>query len=172
VYPPIAGLVGTLGVRLPTSSDNAGGLGGIYTDPYRYEAYILDFSSILLEAAYLLPINEELSIRALIKPAVHFDHFEVGGVDRGGTDLSVRYALQGWYETDQVRGAVGVTGSASLVTGLHMDLRESNVLAITASVIGRVGSVEPGAIIQVPFTDGYSEALDAVVGLTLGVPLP
>lgn len=171
-FPEIEGLSVTLGARLPTASDNFGGTSGIYIDPYRYEAFIIDYTSVLIEADYLLRIDEQISLRGSARPSLHFDHYETDLGDRGGTDLGVRYALQGWYETEQLRGAVGLTGSASLLTGLHMGLQDPSVIAFGASLSAKLNNIEPGLVLQIPLTDDYSQVVDAVIGLSVRVPLP
>lgn len=170
-FPEVAGLSITLGARLPTATDNFGGTTGIYSEPYRYEAFIIDYTSVLVEADYLLRIDEQVSLRAAARPSLHFDHFETDPGDRGGTDLGVRYALQGWYETDQLRGAVGLTGSSSLLTGLHMGLQDPTVIAFGAALSARLNTIEPGLTVLVPITEDYSQVVDAVLGLSVRIPL-
>jgi len=162
----------TLHGRLPTASDgldNVGRVAGRYSDLDRYDAFLSHTTTLGLTGDYQVALDETFSLRGRVGAIGHFIG-ERGPNAPARTDLVVRYAVQGWYEDSDFRGGVGAVGISNL-TDEFVGFVERSQVMLAATVIAKVGGVEPGLTVKVPMTDELGTAMDAAVTLSLGLPL-
>lgn len=170
----LADLVVEAGVRLPLSARGANGFGvgasftGATSLRETVEAYLEETSSAVLGARFepaLLP-GLRLRLRAVSSVLRYPTFLQVGErvQEVRETDLALHYGVQ----------AIGLVGPAELVGGVvgRTDgadrLFDPIALTLGASVNGL--PVRPGLRVRLPLR-GYSFGPDAVVGLSLDVPL-
>jgi hypothetical protein len=85
--------------------------------------------------------------------------------------MILTYGAQGWYTGARVRVGVGATGRLN-VTQEQAAFGERTLHNVGATVQGLFASVRPGLLIRVPADAELSDVLDAVIGITVTVPLP
>ncbi len=158
--------------RLPTASNALGNVGrvtGRYADIFRYDAFLADATTASLSGDYSVALDETFNLRARAGLIAQFTG-ERGANQPARSDALMRYALQGWFEDDDLRIGVGAAGITHL-TDEFVGFVERTQVVLGATAIARLGPVEPGMTIQVPMTDELGRQMDASLTLSLGVPL-
>lgn len=163
---PVENLSAVVGVRIPTASDNGGGLTGSVVDIERVHAFSPDVWTVLAEGDYRLPVTDNVRLHLSGGPIMMIDTF----FEDTETDLLARYGAQGWYEAARYMVGAGVIGVSNLTMDSEQIAGDRTNLAIGGSFSAKLPRVQPGINFQVPVTDTYSDLVDWVVGVSLRVP--
>jgi hypothetical protein len=166
---------GEIGVYLPTAPnwDNesfAAAFLGIYTDLVdRAEAYSPEVTPVCGMINYYQKSAGGLVLHFRSGPSVWLDT----GDNSDETELYLLYAAQVGYAAPKVELLAGFSGRWWLSSG---DAAE-NIGEKTWHQLGFAGNIglgnfRPGIILRVPIDEDYSDVIDFVFGLTLGINLP
>jgi hypothetical protein len=157
------------GLRLPAlnSEDLVPASFGAVSDLNRLGAYVVDQVPLQVLLNYhWTPSASNFALRLRGGPELF-----VPVADGQGGNMILTYGAQGWYTGARVRVGVGATGRLN-VTQEQAAFGERTLHHVGATVQGLFASVRPGLLIRVPADAELSDVLDAVIGITVTVPLP
>lgn len=167
-FTPVDNLIASVGVRLPTASNNNGIITGWYAlDVDRINAFNPEVWTIQTEADYNLLLTDKVNLHLQGGPALMIDTF----FDETTTDLLLRYGAQGWYSAPRFMAGAGFISRSFLTTESVDAGWDPTDLAVGASLIGKFRRYQPGINIQVPVTETYREVVDWIVGVSVKIPL-
>jgi hypothetical protein len=161
---------GEVGVRLPIANENVDGLAtGSRSDYDRLGAFIEDVLTIRGAGNYVYRDLSGFRARLHGGPSI----WVYTGDSEGDTvEALLDYGAHAWYQAGEwVRISTGLTGRIIVSEG-EFSLSERMLNQLGVAVFGRVGPVEPGLHLRIPFsfTEGRDEP-SYVLGLSLAIPM-
>lgn len=163
---PVNNLSATLGVHIPTATDNMGIVTGGLSDLQRPGSFSPDTWTISTLGDYSYALSSNFDLRVNGGPLMSIATFD----DETETRFGLQYAAQGWYTTRYAMLGAGVNAFSDLSErDDELDTFERTSMAAGGSVIGKFGRYQPGVNVMVPVTKDYRDFVDWRAGLSLSV---
>ena len=164
------GLSLTAGGRLPVSSVSGATNDGYTTSPERGDAFALEAGTVALGGRYERALGVGTRVRLSLAPQLLYSSRQLddGSLDRIG--LAVGYGLVVAGDLGPVEVGGGVVGREPVAVQVAQ-FGYSRATVFEVGAVVAAGPVHPGLTLRLPTRTGVFNAPDAVVGLSLDIPL-